>query len=99
MKSSHKERAEKVRSYASKNIVFIVAAILIIIFLIVSGVSNRTQEPDATEQSTVSTEVADTKTEQGWRFYPIDLVVLGVGGGFCSIMIIRERRKTKEGLQ
>lgn len=99
MKSSHKERAEKVRSYASKNIVFIVAAILIVVFLIVSGVSNRSQESDAAEQSAVSTEVADSKTEQGWRFYPIDLVVLGVGGGFCSIMIIRERRKAKEGLQ
>lgn len=31
-----------------------------------------------------------------WKFYPIDAWILGVGGAFCTVMIIKERRKAKE---
>jgi hypothetical protein len=34
-----------------------------------------------------------------WRFYFIDVIILGAGGGFCLIMILRERKKTKEALK
>jgi hypothetical protein len=32
---------------------------------------------------------------EGWRFYFIDVVILAAGGGFCLVMIIRERKRTK----
>lgn len=47
-------------------------------------------------------EDADNKNEDNethWRFYWIDLVVLVVGGGFCTFKILQEKRKTKEKLQ
>ena len=43
------------------------------------------------------TEVTETEPEH-WRLYPVDLAVLVVGGGFCTIMIIRERKKAREKL-
>ena len=96
MKGGHKRRVEKVRDFTSHNKVFTAIAVLLIIFLLFRAVPDRTAENENPEQTKVSEE---TKAEDtGWRFYPIDLVVLGVGGGFCSIMIIRERRKAKEGL-
>lgn len=98
MKGGHSKRVERVRDFATHNKVFVVIAIILIAFLIFSTVSdkkNETPESSQTEQN-VSDETQSEDT--GWRFYPIDLVVLGVGGGICSIMIIRERRKAKEGL-
>lgn len=98
MKGGHSKRVERVRDFATHNKVFVVIAIILIAFLIFSTVSdkkNETPESSQTEQN-VSEETQSEDT--GWRFYPIDLVVLGVGGGICSIMIIRERRKAKEGL-
>ncbi len=98
MISRLKNRVEMVRELNShKNFLSVFAAILIVFlnFLTVSAYA-----PDAPESSQAEqTVTAETETEEtGWRFYPIDLVVLGVGGGFCTIMIIRERRKAKEGL-
>lgn len=96
MKGGHKRRVEKVRDFTSHNKLFTAIAVLLIIFLLFRAVPDRTAANENPEQTKLSeeTEAEDT----GWRFYPIDLVVLGVGGGFCSIMIIRERRKAKEGL-
>ena len=56
------------------------------------------------EDEKVDTSVNLEKTEKKddeihWRFYWIDLVVLVVGGGFCTFKILQEKRKTKEKLQ
>ncbi len=96
MKGGHKRRVEKVREFTSHNKIFTAFAVLLIIFLLFRIVPNRTSENETENQE--EQKVSEEAEETGWRFYPIDLVVLGVGGGFCSIMIIRERRKAKEGL-
>ncbi|MBQ6041512.1 MAG: hypothetical protein IJL32_12190 [Oscillospiraceae bacterium] len=95
MKGGHSKRVEKVRDFTSHNKIFTVIAVILIVFLLFRTVNRNTQQPE-TEQTEQS--VTDETEETGWRFYPIDLVVLGVGGGFCTIMIIRERKKAKEGL-
>ena len=43
-------------------------------------------------------ETVQSETVEGWRFYPIDLVVLGAGGELCVVMILREKRRAKEEL-
>lgn len=97
MKDSHRKRVEKVREFASHNKVFSAIAVLLIVFLLFRTVNRNTEQPDKAQEEQTVTEESKTE-ETGWRFYPIDLVVLGVGGGFCTVMIIRERRKAKEGL-
>lgn len=95
MKGGHSKRVEKVRDFASHNKIFTVIVVILIVFLLFRTVNRNPQQPE-TEQAEQS--VTDETEESGWRFYPIDLVVLGVGGGFCTIMIIRERKRAKEGL-
>ena len=97
MKGSHRKRVEKVREFASHNKFFSAIAVLLIVFLLFRTVNRNTEQPDKAQEEQTVTEESKTE-ETGWRFYPIDLVVLGVGGGFCTVMIIRERRKAKEGL-
>ena len=87
-------RADKVKRFMSKNWLFLMIAIIMCLYLLGTAVQKQNAEPSQ-EQTEVTQEVQE---ETHWRFYPIDLVVLGVGGGFCSIMITRERRKAKEGL-
>lgn len=95
MKGGHSKRVEKVREFTSHNKVFVAIAVILIGFLLFRAVNRDPQQSEKTQdEQSVTEETEDT----GWRFYPIDLVVLGVGGGFCTIMIIRERRKAKEGL-
>lgn len=38
------------------------------------------------------------KTIEKWRFYYIDVIILVVVGGFCLVMILRERKRTREEL-
>ena len=97
MKGGHKKRVEKVREFTSHNKMFSVIAVLVIVFLLFSTVNRHTEQQETVQDRKTVTEETEAE-ETGWRFYPIDLVVLGVGDGFCSIMIIRERRKAKEGL-
>lgn len=94
MKGGHSKRVEKVRDFTSHNKIFTVIAVILIVFLLFRTANRNPQPETAQNEQTVTEESEGT----GWRFYPIDLVVLGVGGGFCSIMIIRERKKAKEGL-
>lgn len=96
MKGGHSKRAEKVRNFASHNKVFTVFAVILIIFLLFHAVNQNTQQSETAQEEQTITEES---TEASWRFYPIDLVILGVGGGFCTVMIVRERKKSKEGLR
>lgn len=94
MFEGHKKRAEKVRGYFSRKSAVALFAVLASVALLISLVMNhQVKENDANTQETVQTEIAE-----GWRFYPVDLVVLGTGGGLCAVMILREKRRAKEEL-
>lgn len=95
---THKERVEQVKGFVGKNKVFTVMAVIVVVwllgnFLFSKADTNRnfSEEPQQTQSETVE------KPE--WQFYPIDFWILLIGGGFCTVMIVRERRKAKEELQ
>lgn len=107
--ATHKERVAKVQRFTSSNKMFTIFAVIIVLFLlsnfIFSKVNPKEQPPsEVTSQSEPSGE-STTPTEQApeeaphWRFYWIDLWVLIGAGGFCSVMIIRQRKKAREELQ
>lgn len=96
----HKERVQKIRNFTEKNKVFTIMAVIAVIFLL----SNFFFSKDNTEKNLPDTETVQAETEENppkaeWQFYWSDLWILAVGGGFCTVMIIRERRKAKEELQ
>ena len=92
MFDGHKKRAEKVRGYFSRKGSIALFAILASAALLVSLVMNH-QVKETEPQETMQTETAES-----WRFYPVDLVVLGAGGGLCAVMMLREKRRAKEEL-
>ena len=101
---NHKIRVEKVKDFAGKNKVFVITMIVAAIFLFFNFViqpHNMRQD----ENQAVISENVDNETEQSsnqvesWRFYFIDVIVLVAGGGFCTVMILRQRRKTREELK
>lgn len=105
---SYKERLKIAKNFTKHNQLFSIIAAILMIILIANAIgnkfSNSNQEvPTETNQETVSSEMISDEAEQEeplkWRFYPIDLVILAVGGGFCGIMIIREKKKEREKLQ
>lgn len=103
----HTERVQRIERYIKKNKLFCFFAAILIIFLVVTQVKDNLfqgKEP----KTSISTEIDTDKENESdstnadtvhWRFYSIDLWILLIGGEFCSIMIVRERRKTKEKLQ
>ena len=94
MFEGHRKRAEKVRGYFSQKRAITLFAVLASIALLVSLVMNyQVKETDADTQETAASD-----TDESWRFYPVDLVVLGAGGGMCAVMMLREKRRTKEEL-
>ena len=93
MFEGHRKRAEKVRGYLAKNKAVAVIAVLAAIALLVNLVVNHDV------QKTDTQETVQTETDESWRFYPVDLVVLGAGGGLCAIMMLREKRRAKEELR
>ncbi len=96
MKEKRKQKKEAVKRFVSRNKLFVIIAAVLCLSLIGSGI--RTQrETDVAEEPTVQTETVQDDLQ--WRFYPIDLWVLGVGGGFCTVMILREKRKARETLK
>ena len=94
MFEGHRKRAEKVRGYFSQKRAITLFAILAAVALLVSLVMNyQVKETDADTQKP-----AVSDTDESWRFYPVDLVVLGAGGGLCAVMMLREKRRAKEEL-
>ena len=93
----HRERVERVRNFTQKNKVFVIMAVIAVIFLcsnfLFSEENGTKTEPE--NKNTVSEETEKTH----WRFYWGDLIVLVVGGGICTVNIIKERKKAKEELQ
>lgn len=95
IKEKHMERAGKVREFIAGNKLFLVIAVLAVIAICCNVFLNNDEH---TTEETSASQSEQAEEQQEWRFYPIDLVVLGIGGGFCTVMILRERHKAKEGL-
>ena len=93
---NYKERLAAVKMFTAKNQLFSLIAIALVLFLIGNSIAHRFGD-DKSKPIVSETEVTETEPEH-WRFYPVDLAVLVVGGGFCTIQIIRERKKAREKL-
>jgi len=106
---NHKKNVEKVKKYAGKNKVFIVMMILAIMFLLGSFLlQSRTTKTVISDSEMIITvgepgqqtaQPPPPSQSETWRFYFVDIIILGVGGGFCLVMILRQRRKTREELK
>lgn len=98
--STHKERVQKVKNFTEKNKLFTVIAIVIVILLFSNFFFSKENENKIeTENETVQSETVEDTENLQWRFYWTDLWVLLGAGGFCTVMIIQERKKAKEELQ
>ena len=108
---THKQRADKVRTFIDKNKLFTVAVIVAIFFVIGNIVhdkiddykdKNRTDTSICASSETaesVDTSLKQTEKEKPHRrFYWTDLWILVGGGGFCVIKIVQERKKAREKL-
>lgn len=97
---THKERVEKVKGFVGKNKVFTVIAAIVVIWLLGNFVFSKVDTSSNFSETEVQSqsEVAEENTPE-WQFYPLDLWILLIGGGFCTVMILREKRKAKEELQ
>ena len=90
---NYKERLATVKKFTAKNRLFSLIAIALVLFLLGNAVAHRIGD-DKSKPIVSETEITETESEH-WRFYPVDLGVLVVGGGFCTIMILRERKKAR----
>ncbi len=113
-KYNYNERSQKIERFILKNKIFCLA-VIVALGIIIAGeikekaalmnqsdvsVSEEQKSEDEKVDTSVNLEETDNKDDgKHWRFYWIDLVVLVVGGGFCTFKIIKEKRKTKEKLQ
>lgn len=109
LKNKHNQRAEKVKNFFDKNKLFTVISIAVMVILIFNFLfskvnqSEKNSVPDnAASQTEVIKEAENTVKEvpeSKWQFYWIDLWILIGAGGFCVIMIIKERKKAREELK
>lgn len=110
LKESHNKRVQKVKNFTENNKMFSVIAVIVVIYLLFSIVGSKLSDDDNNPNETTSqsqsemlqkSETAAVSEAAGdhWRFYWIDLWILVGAGGFCSVMIIRERKKAREKLQ
>lgn len=96
----HKERVQKVKNFTEKNKVFVVMTVIAVIFLCSNFFFSKENDMKTSEtvQSEVTENIEETTDKPQWQFYWTDLWVLIGVGGFCTVMIIRERKKAKEEL-
>ncbi|HCR73091.1 MAG TPA: hypothetical protein DIW26_01400 [Ruminococcus sp.] len=92
----HKERVQKIKGFTEKNKFFIVMMVIAIIFLCSDFFFSKENNDETAEISQTETDETENCT---WRFYPVDAFILFIGGGFCTVMILKEKRKLKEELQ
>lgn len=97
---THKERVAGIKDFAEKNKLFMIFACIAVIWLLGNSLfSKEPLEPNDQTAEAVQTETAEADNLPEWQFYPIDAGILLVGGGFCVVMIIREKKRAKEELQ
>lgn len=101
VKTTHKERVSKVRSFVSRNKVFTVIAMIVVVWLLGNFLFSKVNHDSDvdTNSNTTQSEMEETEETPKWQFYPIDFWILLIGGGFCAVMILREKKKAKEELQ
>ena len=99
------ERVEKAKNFVNKNKLFTIIAVFAVCYLFVNCLFSKVNSDsfDDTEmvqsESSETQEIPDEETTIHWQFYWSDLVILAVAGGFCTIMIIHERKKERDDLQ
>lgn len=97
----HNERVQKIKNFTEKNKIFVIMAVIAVIFLFSGFFFSKENNVKTLEiiQTETSENTEETAENPQWQFYWSDLwILLGVGG-FCTVMIIRERKKLKEELQ
>lgn len=103
--ATHKERVEKVQEFFKQNKLFAILAAVLIVFMLFPSLFSQEKDsgaPASNTQSDISEEAEQQQpldNTSKWQFYWIDFYILIGAGGFCSIMIIRQRRKAREELQ
>ncbi len=99
-KRKHQERVRNVRRFVAKNKLFLVIVAILCVYLIENAVSKE-HATYSTQEFPVQTQVTEQVQQEDlhWRFYPIDLWILLIGGGFCTIMILKEKKKARETLK
>lgn len=109
-KKKHSERVKKVNDFIDKNKVFTVISVIIVIALGFNFLFSKvnTENSNVSDNTVSQTEIVDNESEEEtiteiskpeWQFYWIDLWILVGAGGFCVVMIIRERKKAREELK
>ena len=71
--------------------------IAVVLCLYLLGTTVQKQNAELSQKQTEVTQ--EVQEETHWRFYPIDLWVLVIGGGFCTVMILKEKKKARETLR
>ncbi len=97
---NHKQRVQKVRNFTEKNKIFMITAVIALIFLCSNfffSKENNTEKVPETSQNETTENLEESELQ--WKFYWSDLWILSGVGGFCTVMIIRERKKLKEELK
>ncbi|MBR0484473.1 MAG: hypothetical protein IJJ69_06835 [Oscillospiraceae bacterium] len=94
----YSERVAIAKKFVDKNKLFTVLALIAVCYLGGNFLFSKVN-PDS-DAEPIQEEVVETaeKNSLQWRFYWSDLVVLAVAGGFCTVMIIRERKKERDNL-
>lgn len=96
---THKERVARVRGFVSRNKVFTVMAVIAAVWLLGNFIVQKAPtNSNFSETEQTQSEAAEEELPE-WQFYPIDFWILLIGGGFCSVMILSEKKKAKEELQ
>lgn len=106
---SYKERLQIAKGFTKSNRLFTVIAIILLIGLTANVVNEDsskaqpvpTEMTDETVSEVFPTDATSHKPEEeipNWKFYPIDLWILAVGVGGCTVMIIREKKKARDQL-
>lgn len=100
-KTTYSQRVERLKQFTGKNKFFTLIALAVIIFLIANFLGSRMNqdaEPPPKKDASQAEITEEIPPENQWRFYFIDLWIVGIAGGFCGIMILREKRKAREKL-
>jgi len=98
MLKKHQQRAEKVQHFIGKHKLFLIMAIIAGAFLFGNYLAQPNVQPQTSKyeySDYYSNEAVVEFERELWRFYWIDVVILIAGGGFCVLMLLRERRRLR----